>query len=47
MFMRGRDVTLSLAPFAIPVSLENCVLYKNQQRPLSNDSDWKKEFDLD
>lgn len=27
--------------------LENCVLLKKDQRPIENDSDWKKEFDLD
>jgi carbamoyltransferase len=27
--------------------LENCVLYKGQQKRLDNDTDWKKEFDLD
>jgi carbamoyltransferase len=27
--------------------LENCVLYKTDQRPLEGDSDWKKEFELD
>jgi carbamoyltransferase len=27
--------------------LENCVLYKEKQKPLSDDSDWKKEFELD
>src|SRR5262245_1232743 len=27
--------------------LENCVLYKDKQKPLSQDSDWKKEFELD
>jgi carbamoyltransferase len=27
--------------------LENCVLYKTDQKPLEKDSDWKKEFDLD
>jgi carbamoyltransferase len=27
--------------------LENCVLYKADQKPLEHDSDWKKEFELD
>jgi len=27
--------------------LENCVLYKAEQKPLVGDSDWKKEFELD
>ena len=27
--------------------LENCVLYKSQQKPLTNDTDWQKEFELD
>jgi carbamoyltransferase len=27
--------------------LETCFLYKDQQKPLSRDSDWKKEFELD
>ena len=27
--------------------LENCVLYKSDQKPLEEDSDWKKEFELD
>ncbi len=27
--------------------LENCVLYKTDQKPLEDDSDWKKEFELD
>jgi len=27
--------------------LENCVLEKAQQKPLENDSDWRKEFELD
>jgi carbamoyltransferase len=27
--------------------LENCLLYKKDQKPLEKDSDWKKEFELD
>ena len=27
--------------------LENCVLYKTEQKPLDNDTDWRKEFALD
>jgi carbamoyltransferase len=27
--------------------LENCVLYKEKQKPLSEDSDWRREFELD
>ena len=27
--------------------LENCVLYKTQQKPLTNDTNWQKEFELD
>ena len=27
--------------------LENCVLYKTDQKPLEGDSDWKKESELD
>jgi carbamoyltransferase len=27
--------------------LENCVLYKSEQKPLTEDHDWKKEFALD
>jgi carbamoyltransferase len=27
--------------------LENCVLKKEEQKALENDSDWKKEFALD
>jgi carbamoyltransferase len=27
--------------------LENCVLQKANQKPLTNDSDWRKEFALD
>jgi carbamoyltransferase len=27
--------------------LENCVLYKSDQKPLETDTDWKKEFELD
>jgi carbamoyltransferase len=27
--------------------LENCVLQKADQKPLANDSDWRKEFELD
>jgi len=27
--------------------LENCVLYKSQQKPLASDTNWQKEFDLD
>jgi carbamoyltransferase len=27
--------------------LENCLLYKNDQKPLAGDSDWQKEFELD
>jgi carbamoyltransferase len=27
--------------------LENCVLQKADQKPLSEDVDWRKEFDLD
>jgi carbamoyltransferase len=27
--------------------LENCVLYKDKQKPLSGDSNWKQEFELD
>jgi len=27
--------------------LEDCVLYKEEQKPLTTDSDWRKEFELD
>jgi carbamoyltransferase len=27
--------------------LENCLLYKTAQKPLTDDSDWRKEFELD
>jgi carbamoyltransferase len=27
--------------------LESCVLYKSQQRPLTSDTNWQKEFELD
>ncbi len=27
--------------------IENCILRKEDQRPLEGDSDWKKEFELD
>jgi carbamoyltransferase len=27
--------------------LENCVLYKSEQKPLEGDTDWKREFELD
>jgi carbamoyltransferase len=27
--------------------LENCLLYKTEQKPLEEDTDWKKEFELD
>jgi carbamoyltransferase len=27
--------------------LESCVLYKTQQKPLENDTNWQKEFELD
>src|SRR5438093_2449780 len=27
--------------------LENCILYKEKQKPLSGDSDWRREFELD
>lgn len=27
--------------------LENCVLYKTEQKPLEKDTDWQKEFELD
>lgn len=27
--------------------LENCVLYKTQQKPLANDTNWQTEFELD
>jgi len=27
--------------------LENCILKKEDQKPLEGDSDWKKEFELD
>ena len=27
--------------------LENCVLEKAQQKPLTGDTDWRKEFELD
>ena len=27
--------------------LENCLLYKSEQKPLQGDTDWKKEFELD
>lgn len=27
--------------------VENCPLYKTDQKPLEGDSDWKKEFELD
>jgi carbamoyltransferase len=29
------------------LALENCVLKKEDQKPLERDSDWKKEFELD
>ncbi|HEU4685454.1 MAG TPA: carbamoyltransferase [Nitrospira sp.] len=29
------------------LALENCVLYKADQKPLEKDTDWKKEFELD
>jgi carbamoyltransferase len=27
--------------------LENCVLHKADQKPLTDDTDWRKEFELD
>ncbi len=27
--------------------LENCILYKEEQKPLEQDTDWQKEFELD
>jgi carbamoyltransferase len=27
--------------------LENCVLYKSEQKPLEGDTDWRQEFELD
>jgi carbamoyltransferase len=27
--------------------LENCILYKEEQPKLDNDSDWQNEFELD
>ncbi len=27
--------------------LENCLLYKTEQKPLTSDTDWQKEFELD
>jgi carbamoyltransferase len=27
--------------------LENCIIYKHNQKPLASDTDWKKEFELD
>jgi carbamoyltransferase len=27
--------------------LENCLLYKSQQKPLEGDTDWQKEFEPD
>ena len=27
--------------------MENCVLYKSDQKPLTRDADWRREFDLD
>jgi carbamoyltransferase len=27
--------------------LENCILYKEKQKPLQGDTDWKEEFALD
>jgi carbamoyltransferase len=27
--------------------LENCLLYKSEQKPLDNDTNWQKEFELD
>jgi len=27
--------------------LENCILYKEKQKPLSGDTDWRREFELD
>ena len=27
--------------------LENCLLYKDRQKPLTEDVDWRKEFELD
>ena len=29
------------------LALENCVLYKTQQKPLTNETNWQKEFELD
>jgi len=29
------------------LALENCVLQKDQQKPLENDTDWRQEFELD
>ena len=27
--------------------MENCLLYKSEQKPLERDTDWRKEFELD
>jgi carbamoyltransferase len=27
--------------------LEDCLLVKSEQKPLEDDSDWRKEFELD
>jgi carbamoyltransferase len=29
------------------LALENCILYKTEQKPLSGDHDWRKDFELD
>jgi carbamoyltransferase len=27
--------------------MENCLLYKSDQKPLENDTNWQEEFELD
>jgi carbamoyltransferase len=27
--------------------LENCVVYKAEQKPLAEDADWQQEFEMD
>jgi carbamoyltransferase len=29
------------------LAIEDCILYKADQKPLANDTDWRKEFELD
>ncbi len=43
----GGDWSFMRTKMGIVMVLEKSVLYKTDQKPLTEDSDWKKEFELD